>query len=209
MASERSRVIFTLKSTADWRLWDAAIRDELESNLLYTIDDKEERLNIGRDDIPAEARKKVDNAAARAILRANLSIEQAVYMEGLTAAKDIYETPRKIHTSQSEARVWQLIQQLINIIGMTDKTVDGKSQRLVRAQMKLNKMALKDISVSKTFLSIFLIQSMGPEYATTIEIIQNQDKVDFDDIVSKLKAKELELSNGAEGAGESAYLARI
>ncbi|KAF2403285.1 hypothetical protein EJ06DRAFT_325909 [Trichodelitschia bisporula] len=162
MTSERSRVIFTLKSTADWRLWDAVIRDEPEpKNLLHTIDDKEGQLNIGRDDIPAEARKKVDNAAARAILRANLSIEQAEYVEGLTTAKDIYETLRKIHTSQSEAGVWQLLQQLINIIGMTDKTVDEKSQQLVRAQTELNKMALKDISVSKTFLSIFLSETWG------------------------------------------------
>jgi len=63
-------------------LWNAVIRDELESkNLLYTIDEKEQRLQTGDKDVmPADTRKKVDNAAARALIRANLSPEQARYV---------------------------------------------------------------------------------------------------------------------------------
>lgn len=94
------------------------MEDELElRNLLYTIKKDTKRTSMGTEDsILTLMRSKLDDAASRAFLQANLSAKQAGYVEGIDTVMKIMDTLIAIYIKWNQARVWQLLQELINVL---------------------------------------------------------------------------------------------
>ena len=127
-------------------------------------------------------------------------------VQSFNTPKEVYDFVIKKYAAPNAARRAQLLNAIYSVSTQTDKTVQEKVDSLRNLKAELD--GHKDKTpFPEEVLTQFLKISMGEEYETTIEIINNEkEDVSFEEVANRLENKETELK-GKAITGETANFA--
>src|SRR5947208_736773 len=193
------RLTFTkLSGTVDYRRWAAVVKVVLIDKDVWDIVSGVRR----RPTAVAEQLEwdKANNKALK-VLFTSVSDEQLAYVIEEDLAENVWNCLKTLHGQTSDERLWQLLQEQFDIANQKSKSVEEKAQRIQNINMEIMSID-KESVLPKKYRMLLLFNSMSKEYDTTIQILQAEKDTKWDQVISKLKARELRMSGTAESKTE-------
>src|SRR5436190_1945408 len=151
---------------------------------------------------------KANNKALK-VLFTSVSDEQLTYVIEEDLAENVWNCLKTLHGQTSDERLWQLLQEQFDIANQKTKTVEEKAQRIQNINAEIISID-KESALPKKYQMLLMFNSMSAEYDTMIQILQAEINISWDQVISKLKARELKITGTSEVKPEenTAYLGR-
>jgi len=143
---------------------------------------------------------KANNKALK-ILFTSVSDEQLAYVIEEDLAENVWNRLKTLHGQSSDERLWQLLQEQFDIANQKSRSVEEKAQRIQNINAEIASVDKESI-LPKKYRMLLLFNSMPNEYDTTIQILQAEASVSWDQAISKLKARELRIAGTSEVKSE-------
>ena len=135
------------------------------------------------------------------VLFTSVSDEQLTYVIEEDLAENVWNCLKTLHGQTSDERLWQLLQEQFDIANQKSKSVEEKAQRIQNINAEIMSID-KESVLPKKYRMLLLFNSISKEYDTMIQILQAEKDTKWDQVISKLKARELQMSGTAESKTE-------